>query len=651
MSRRPHRFRYGAWREGPDPLASPYDVREAVEQVGREMLSGRNVRDALRELFRRGVGDRPGLDELRERLRRRREELRKRGDLGGAIDRARAQLDQALALERDQLASETSDEARFAELELDTLPDSVAPAVQALKEYSWHSDEARQLYEQISEGLRNEIMQQQFAGLKEALQNPDPAAMQSIRDMLADLNSLLANHAKGEDTTEQFEQFMRDHGEYFPDDPKDVDELIEQLARRQAETERLMRSLSPEQRAELAALMEQALQDADLASEMAQLRDNLTTLRPGMMRRPGVRASGTEPLGYGEATGLIGEMSDLDALEQQLAPNDYGSTLDDIDVEVLERQLGSGARADLEALRELEYQLQRQGWLRREGDRLRLTPKALRQLGEATLRRIFAELDARHAGTHDDQRVGAADERTGAFLPWRFGLEQPIDAVRTTTNAVLRRAAGDDDRLLRTEDFVVAETERRTQAAVALCVDLSFSMVQQERWEPMKQTALALAHLVESRFRDDALEIIGFNLAARSLSPLELAEVEPEWVQGTNLEHALMLAGRHVRKFPSAEPVVLVVTDGEPTAHLLGGDPWFEYPPSPDCIRATVAQVDALSRYGATLNFFRLGDDPGLARFMDAIARRAGGRVFAPSLERLGEYVVSDYLRARRKTR
>lgn len=649
MPRRGQRYRYGAWRDGPDPLASPFDVREAVERLGRDMLGGRSVRDALRDLLRRGMGDRPGLDELRERLRRRREEMRNRGNLGGAVDRARAQLDQALALERDQLASEDGDEARFAEMELDTLPDSIASAVQALRDYQWHSEDAKQIYQQITEGLRNEVMEHQFAGLKDALQNQDPAAMQAIRDMLADLNSLLAAHARGEDTTEQFAEFMDKHGEHFPENPKNVDELIDQLAQRQAETERLMRSLTPEQRAELQSLMQQALQDADLASQMTQLRDNLSSLRAGMMRRPGVRASGSEPLGYGEATGLIGELSDLEALDAQLSQNDFGSTLDDIDVDALERQLGTNAVSDLDALRELEQQLQKQGWLRREGDRLHLTPKALRQLGEATLRRIFADLDAHRTGEHDDLRIGSADERTGAFLPWQFGVEAPIDAVRTSTNAVLRRASGDDDRLLHVDDFVVAETERRSQAAVALCVDLSFSMVQQERWEPMKQTALALAHLVESRFRQDALQIIGFNLAARPLSPLELAEVEPEWVQGTNLEHALLLAGRHVRRFPNAEPVVLVVTDGEPTAHLLGGDPWFEYPPSPQCIRATIAQVDALSRYGATINFFRLGEDPGLERFMDAIARRAGGRVFAPSLDRLGEYVVADYLRTRRR--
>jgi uncharacterized protein with von Willebrand factor type A (vWA) domain len=239
-------------------------------------------------------------------------------------------------------------------------------------------------------------------------------------------------------------------------------------------------------------------------------------------------------------------------------------------------------------------------------------------------------------------------------LPWRFGDERPIDAVRTVHNAVLRRASrarsdADSGRLLEVEDFAVAETERRTTAAVALCVDLSFSMIQEDRWQPMKQTALALAHLIATRYRNDALQIIGFDRTARRLTPLQLAEVEPEWVQGTNLQHALKIAGRHLRRHPDAEQVVLVVTDGEPTAHLdTDGSALFHWPPTNETIRATVGEVDVMTRLGATLNFFLLGDDPGLARFVDAVARRNGGRVLTPEVSRLGEYVVADYLRSRR---
>jgi uncharacterized protein with von Willebrand factor type A (vWA) domain len=168
----------------------------------------------------------------------------------------------------------------------------------------------------------------------------------------------------------------------------------------------------------------------------------------------------------------------------------------------------------------------------------------------------------------------------------------------------------------------------------------------------MKQTALALSHLVATRFRQDALEIIGFDRVARRLSPVQLAEIEPDWIQGTNLQHALMLAGRHVRRHPDAEPVILVVTDGEPTAHLESdGSPFFSWPTTYETLRATITEVDALTRYGATLNVFMLGEDEGLARFIDAVAKRNGGRVFTPDLDRLGDFVVADYLRARRGLR
>ncbi len=652
----PHgRFRYGPWRGGPDPLAPPYDVRAALDEVGRDVLAGASVRDALRELMRRGMDGRGGLDELAERVRRMRARARRQGDLAGTLDQVRAALDQALAAERDTLAGEDTDAARMAEMELATLPDDVAGGVRALADYDWHSDEARAAYEAIKAMLRSEVLDAQFAGMKQALSGQDPEAMARVRDMLADLNALLAAHARGEDTSDRFEEFMNRYGELFPEQPKDVDELIDALARRQAAAARMMASLSPEQREQLAQLMSEALADPDLASQMAQLSDNLRALRPGLDQGGpvGMRPGG-ESLGYSDAVEAVAELADLEALAEQLAQSHAGATLDDVDVERLEQRLGSAAARDLAALRQLERELERQGYLTRGDDGLRMTPRAVRRLGETALRRVFDRLEAAGHGDHEERRTGQADEPTGLTRPWVFGDELPLDASRTVANALHRGGLGSGGAgvTLLVEDFEVTETERRTTAAVALCVDMSYSMVQEGRWGPMKQTALALSHLVETRFRHDALQVIGFNLAARRLSPVQLAEAEPEWVQGTNLQHALMLASRHVRRHPEAQPVVLVVTDGEPTAHLgESGVPEFMWPTTTATLRATVAQVDELSRYGATLNVFMLGEDPGLARFVDAIARRAGGRVFTPDIGRLGEYVVADYLRSRRGRR
>jgi len=650
-----NRYRYGAWRGGADPLAPPYDVRGAVDQVGADVLSGGSLREALRNLLRHGPDGRGrGLDDLAARARRLRREAMRRGNLGGAVTRAQAMLDQALAAEREELAGRDDDAARFNESVLDNLPRSTARAVEELAGYEWASPQAREIYQEILEGLRRDVLEQRFEGLRDALRGVDPASSQRLRDMLHDLNDLLDRHARGEDTEDTFAEFMRRHGEFFPEQPSNVDELIDALARRAAEGERLMRSLSGQQRAELAGLMATALGEAGLDGELAALSRTLRSLRPDLPwgRRSDVR--GEDELGYGEATSVLGEISELDDLLEQLGQEHPGATLDDVDVEAVDRHLGRDAGADLRRLRELERELRRQGWLTLGSDGLTLSPKALRRLGGTALRTVFGDLDGGRRGQHDLRDAGAAGELTGASRAWEYGDDQPIDVVRTVGNAV-RRAAGRGARLpvqLDVLDFEVAETERRTTAAVALCVDLSFSMISEGRWGPMKQTALALSHLIATRYPQDALQIIGFGRYALTLSQQELAAIEPEMVQGTNLQHALRLAGRHLRRHPDAEPVVLVVTDGEPTAHLLDdGEAVFAWPSTRETIWATITEVDLLTRYGATLNLFMLGEDEGLRRFVDAVARRSGGRVFTPDAEDLGRYVVSNYLRARRGRR
>lgn len=647
-----NRFRYGQWRGGPDPLAPPYDVRAAVDAVGAQVLAGGSLREALRDLLRRGPQGRGGLDELIARARRLRREALRRGDLDGAVTRARALLDQALAAEREELRGRDGDDARFAEAVLDGLPRSTARAVRELAGYDWASDEARRTYQQILDGLRGEVLEQRFAGLRDAARTAaDPAAQQRLAEMLRDLNDLLARHARAEDTTDAFAEFMRRHGEFFPERPRDVDELIDALARRAAAGQRLLRSLSDGQRQELADLLRQSLGDR-LAGELAVLEANLRALRPDLNWQRGERVRGEQPLGYAAAAGALDEIAELDELLDALDQDRPGASLDDVDVEAVARTLGRAAADDVRRLRELERELRRQGWVTRDANGLTLSPKALRRLAGTALRRVFADLTAGPRGQHDLRAAGAAGEVSGASRPWEYGDEQPLDVVRTLTRAVRRAGPGVPVRLA-VEDFEVVETEGRASAAVALCVDLSYSMVSQGRWGPMKQTALALSHLVATRFPQDALQIIGFGREAAPLTQQELAAVEPDLRQGTNLQHALRLAGRHLRRHPGAQPVVLVVTDGEPTAHLDpdSGEALFHWPPLAETVAATIREVDRLTRAGATLNLFMLGDDPGLRRFVDAVARRCRGRVFTPDLDDLGEFVVSDYLRARQARR
>ncbi|MEV1147725.1 hypothetical protein AB0I76_29415, partial [Micromonospora sp. NPDC049799] len=387
-----NRFRYGQWHGGPDPLAPPYDVRAAVDAVGSEVLAGGSLREALRNLLRRGPQGRGGLDDLAARARRLRREALRRGDLDGAVTRARALLDQALAAERDALRGRDDESARFSEAVLDNLPRSTARAVEELSGYEWASDEARQTYQRILDGLRDEVLGQRFAGLRDAARAAgDPEVQRRLGEMMHDLNDLLARHARAEDTTDAFAEFMRRHGEFFPEQPKDVDELVDVLARRSAAGERLMRSLSDRQREELAGLMRQSLGDR-LADELAALDGNLRALRPDLRWGRGERVRGEEPLGYADAAGALGEIGELDDLLDSLDQEHPGATLDDIDVDAVSRTLGRHAADDVRRLRELEQELRRQGWVSRDSDGLTLSPKALRRLGGTALRRVFADL-------------------------------------------------------------------------------------------------------------------------------------------------------------------------------------------------------------------------------------------------------------------
>ncbi len=642
-------YRYGPWHDGPDPLAPPYDVAGALDELGDAVLDGQSPAEALRDLLRRGLGDRSGLDELRRRVRERQREARQRGRLDGTLERVRELLERALEEERSALFPDPADDARFRESQLDALPRDPARAVRELADYDWRSPQARQTYEEIRDLLRKEVLDSQFRGMKQALEQAgtDPGAMARVKDMLADLNAMLDADARGEDVEQRFAEFMARHGDFFPDNPQNLDELVDSLARRAAAASRLLASLSPEQRAELADLMATALADMDLAAEMSALQAALAGRRPDLDWSGRERMRG-QPMGLGEATDALEELAELDELENALAQDYPGAHLDDVDEEAVARALGRPAVEDLQALRRIERALEEQGYLQRDRGRLELSPKAIRRIGSTALRRVFARLQAHRTGQHDVADAGAAGELTGSSREWRFGDEQPLDVVRTVHNAVLRTGPGPVR--LHVDDFEVVETERRTVAAVALLVDLSYSMVVRGTWGTAKSTALALHSLVSTRFPTDALTIIGFSNYARTLRADELAALSWEdQVQGTNLQHALMLAGRHLARHPDAEPVVMVVTDGEPTAHLMAdGQAIFWYPPLPDTLELTLAEVDRLTRRHATINIFLLDDDPRLAAFVDGIARRNGGRVFSPAHEALGDYIVSDYLARRR---
>jgi uncharacterized protein with von Willebrand factor type A (vWA) domain len=672
------RPRYAASEGGPDPLAPPVDIAEALDAIGQDVMAGYSPERAMREFLRRGGRDQQGLDDLARRIAEKRRELTSRHDLDGTLRQVRELLDHAVLSERGQLARDISmddGDRALRELTLDNLPSSTAAAVNELSSYDWQSREAREDYEQIKDLLGRELLDQRFAGMKEVLENATDADRAAINEMLTDLNDLLSKHAAGQDTQQDFDDFMDKHGEFFPENPQNVDELIDAMAQRAAAAQRMMNSMTAEQRAELMSLAEQAFGSPALMQQLAQLDANLQALRPGEDCGGSERFDGEQGLGLGDGTGVLQDLADLDDLAEQLAQSYDGARLDDVDLDKLAQQLGNEAAVDARTLQQLEQALRDSGYLKRSSDgQLKLSPKAMRQLGKALLKDVATRVSGRQ-GQRDLRQAGAAGELSGATREWQFGDTEPWDVTRTITNAVRRTVAeaggpavwrqttGDSTAdvpfgakphasaqplRIQVGDVEVSETEARTQAAVALLVDTSFSMAMDGRWVPMKRTALALHTLIRSRFRGDALQLIGFGRHAQVMDIEELTGLDAMWDKGTNLHHALLLANRFFRKHPSAQPVLLIVTDGEPTSHLEpNGEVYFEYPPHPLTVAYSVRELDNSGRLGAQVTFFRLGSDAGLARFIDSMARRVDGRVVAPELDDLGAAVVGSYLGSR----
>ena len=643
--------RYGRYDGGPDPLAPPVDIAEALDAIGQDVMAGYSPERAMREFLRRGGRDQTGLDDLARRIAERRRELLSRHNLDGTMQEVRELLDRAVLEERKQLARDVEmDDAdrAFREMQLENLPASTAAAVSELSSYDWKSAEARAAYEQIKDLLGRELLDQRFAGMKQALENATDEDRAAVNEMLSDLNDLLEKHQRGEDTQADFDAFMDKHGDFFPENPQNIDELLDALAQRSAAAQRMLNSMTPEQREELMQLSSQAFGSPALMEQLARMDANLQALRPGEDWGGSERFDGEQGLGLGDGTGALQDLADLDDLADQLSQSYDGARLDDVDLDKLARQLGNDAAVDARTLQELERALRDAGLLKRGSDgELRLSPKAMRQLGKALLRDVANRMSGRQ-GQRDLRQAGAAGELSGATREWTFGDTEPWDVTRTTLNGVRRRAADGGGPLLDIRDVEVSETEARTQAAVALLVDTSFSMAMDGRWVPMKRTALALHTLIRSRFRGDNLQLIGFGRHAEVMEIEQLTALDAMWDKGTNLHHALLLANRHFRKHPNAQPVLLIVTDGEPTSHLEpDGEVMFAYPPHPLTIAYAVRELDNAGRLGAQTTFFRLGDDPGLARFVDSMARRVDGRVVAPELDDLGAAVVGSYLGAR----
>jgi uncharacterized protein with von Willebrand factor type A (vWA) domain len=646
------------------------DPDDLLAELTDDLLSGGDLNDALRRLMRSGMRTRDGerimgMREMIERMRKRREELQKQGSPNAEMDRIAKALDEVVDQERgaiDQLEQEaresgddrraevTSDVATERRMSLDLLPPDLAGKVQGLQHHDFVSTEARERFEELMEELRQQVAQTYFEGMSEALSSTDPEQLAHMRAGMDALNTMLEQRARGEDLNPTFEQFMEQFGDMFPGNPSTLDELLEQLAERMAAAEAMWNSMSPEQRQQLQSLANSLLEDMDLRWQMERLASNLREAVPGAGWGQSHRFRGQNPMGFGDATDVASQLNELDRMEDVFASASSPNALDEIDIDQLRRQLGDDAARSLERLAKLTKLLKENGLIEQQGGRTELTPKGVRRLGQRALSDLFSQMQRERIGDHQSATSGSGHDREETTKPYEYGDPLNLHLSATVHNAVRRGGSGVPVRLL-AEDFEVVETEALTRSATVLLVDLSMSMPMRDNFVPAKKMAMALQTLISTRFPRDYLGIVGFSEVAREIKADELPTAMWDYVYGTNLQHALAL-GRRMLAHQYGTKQIIVVTDGEPTAHIDdAGEVWFNYPPVQETLRRTMAEVIRTTKAGITINTFALDLERTHYPFVEQIARVNGGRTFYTTHDALGGYVLVDFLRHRRYLR
>ncbi len=642
------------------------DADSVLAEINDDLLYHGDLNAALRRMLNSGFEDRngervQGMRELMEKLRQQRRERLENHDLGGVYDDIAEQLREVVDMERaalddlqreaaesgDARRREVTDEAVEARrMELDLLPPDLAGMVRELSEHDFTSSEAREKFEELTEQLRQQLAQRWFNQMAGAMSDVSPEAMARTKDMLAELNQMLEARAAGREP--DFEGFMERFGDFFPENPRDLDELLELMARRMAAMQAMLNSMTPEQRAQLQGLSEQLLEDMDLSFQMAQLSSNLQQAFPdaGWSRR--YDFSGQDPLGFADAAQVMNELGDLDQLEQMMRNAANPGALAEVDVDRARELLGPEAADSLEKMAELAKMLEDAGLIENREGRYELTPAGLRRIGKHALNDLFSKLARDKFGQHELTRTGLGHERSQDTKPYEFGDPFNLHIERTIRNAV-SRSGGGTPVTLSPEDFEIEQTEQSVRSATVLMIDLSLSMPMRDNFLPAKKVAMALHSLISSRFPRDYLGLVGFSEVARVIEPRELPEVSWDYVYGTNMQHGFQLARKLLSREHGTKQIIMI-TDGEPTAHIAAnGQPLFNYPPVQETVDATLHEVMRATREGIRINTFMLDATPYLQRFIEELTRLNRGRAFFTTPETLGDYVLVDFLESRRQ--
>ena len=657
------RFTYSRW-DGTQ-TGFELDADAAFDELTDELLYHGDVNAALRKMMQEGMRDRDGnqlqgLRELLEQLREERQNRLDQHDLGGVYDEINDELNDLIDEERHAIenalrdAKNSGDQRRADNAEsaaaernmrLDLMPDDLAGKVRELESYNFESDESKKRFEQLMQKLKDQLMQQMVDQMSGAMENMGPEDMARMKDMMAALNEMLEKHQRGDDPG--FEDFMEKFGEFFPENPETVEELLEQMAQRMAAMQAMMNSMTPEQRAQMQQLSDQLMDDMDLQWQMQQLSGNLQQMFPQMQWGKSYDFEGHDPMGMGQAMQQMQELGDLDQLENLLRNAASPGALAEADMDKVRDLMGDDAAKSLQRLADLTKQLEEAGLIEQKEGRLEMTPKGLRKIGSNALRELFSKLAKDQLGQHETSNIGQGHERTYDTKPYEYGDPFQLDLNRTIRNAV-RRSGGGTPIRLHPDDFEIEKTEHLTRSSTVLMLDLSLSMPMRDNFLPAKKVAMALHSLISSQFPRDYLGIVGFSETARILKAEQLPEVSWDFVYGTNMHHGFTLA-RQLLSRETGTKQIIMITDGEPTAHITpDGYPFFNYPPARETIEATLREVVRCTKEQIRINTFGLGADGSLRAFIEKMTSINRGRAFFTTPENLGDYVLVDFMEGKR---
>ena len=533
--------------------------------------------------------------------------------------------------------------------QLKNLPDDTAGKIQGLQNYEFMDKDAEEKFRELVDSLKQAMMDTFFKDMSQQISAMSPEDMAHAKEMAKDLNEMLKQKMRGEDP--DFENFMDQYSDMFGDDPpKSLEELMAQMQAQMGAMQSLMNSLPQNMQDQLQQLISNKIGDSALADTLSELAENMMQLMPPKEQNTRYPFRGDEDLDLAAAMELMKHMQEIDELERQIERTQFGGDLDDIDLDKLENLLGEDAKKTIEQLKQMLEILEDAGYVRRKGDDdWELTPRGTRKIGQRALVELYAQLKNDSLGKHETHETGHGGERIDDTKPYEFGDPFHLDIRKTIMNSVYRNGPGLPVTLL-PQDFEVARSETTTQTATVIMLDLSWSMALKGNFQAAKKVALALNNLISSQFQRDSLYIIGFSAYARELKATELPFVHwDESVLGTNMHHGLMIAEKLLAKHTQGTRQVLMISDGEPTAHLESGRSYFAYPPSPITIRETLREVQRCTKKGITINTFMLDRSPHLKEFVNKVAKINKGRVFYTTPDKLGEYILVDYVSQKQK--